>query len=160
MEICIIVTALATGILPNIKKLDLINALLNCMGLDRPKQPDGIKPELWNALLPDNIDVGGKWIGFIERFLSVVAAWTMHYEILIAWFAFKVASKWQTWSNLVKIPDKIENISDLDFLKVRRILSARLYDRLLTGTGINVGLGIAVGLLVKYVYGLFTNCQF
>ncbi|MCK4817702.1 hypothetical protein KA005_18175 [bacterium] len=156
MEILIIIAALAIAILPNIKKWDPINALLNYMGLDRSKIANGIKPELWNALQPDNVDTGGKWIGLIERFLSVVAAWTGGYEILIAWFAFKVASKWQTWSSLVKIPDQLDEISDIDFLKARRILSARLYDRLLIGSGVNVGLGIVVGLLGKYFFKLFS----
>jgi hypothetical protein len=150
MEIWMIIIALAIAILPNIGEKGLTGFILSRMGLDSSKLPDGIPQEIWDAVQPVSADVGGKWIGSIERFVSSIAAWLVVYEILAGWFAFKVASKWETWSNVVKVPDSLDGKTDITYLKARRILSSHLYARFLLGSGINVCVGIVIGVFGKF----------
>ena len=109
--------------------------------------PDGLPIDLWNALRESNTISGGAWLGTLERALGATAIWMNSTELLIGWFAFKVASKWQVWSNVVQIPNEIGEIDNLTFLRARRLWGANLFLRFLLGTLANVLLGICAGVV-------------
>jgi len=67
--------------------------------------------------------------------------------------AFKVASKWESWQNVVRVPDTLTepNVSQLELLRARRQWGAILYTRFLCGTLVNVLIGVLVGTIVRKV---------
>jgi hypothetical protein len=120
----------------------LTKALLDSKGL-RLKGARGDVPDLlWSALQPGGIEKSGALLGHIERILALVSAWTGQYEIIGGWFAFKVAAKWETYSSLLRLPEKVEGIDDLTYLRARRAWGSRMMMRFLVGSGANAILGI------------------
>jgi hypothetical protein len=123
-------------------------------------RPDNITEEVWNALQPSEIEEAGKWLGALERLISAVAVWVNEYVLLAGWLAFKVASKWEVWSNVLRVPPSFPNQSDLDSLRTRRIWGARMMMRFLLGTLANVLLGVVaayVGQRTWEIVGYFCN---
>jgi hypothetical protein len=66
----------------------------------------------------------GAWIGYLERFFFFLVLWVdvdMAFKAIGVWLAFKVASKWETWKNVIRVPQKIDSIiCDLDSLEYLR----------------------------------------
>jgi hypothetical protein len=108
---------------------------------------------LWIALQPAGIAKGGALLGHVERTLALISAWTGQYEILGGWFAFKVASKWETYSNLLKLPEKVEGIDELTYLRARRAWGSRMMVRFLVGSGANAIFGICSAAIGKWSAG-------
>lgn len=94
-------------------------------------------------------------MGSFERILIFFAVWIQEYEIIAGWFAFKVASKWKVWSNVIKVPESLpeskDNISILSYLKARRAWGARILSRFLIGTITNILIGFIVAYGIKYI---------
>ena len=92
----------------------------------------------WEELTLGN--EGGVLIGWIERFMFFGALWLgAGAELLIgAWLAFKVASKWNAWTNVTEVPQKLEGLDDLDFLIARRRWASNVLTTFLVGTGFNI----------------------
>lgn len=91
---------------------------------------------------------GGKIIGWLERFLFFSAFWVGAPSAIGVWLAFKVASKWEVWSNIVAPPDSLPGIEQLDYLIARRRWGSNLLITFLVGTLANVligFLGVVVG---------------
>jgi hypothetical protein len=112
------------------------------------KQTPGI---LWSALQPRDIEASGSWIGFLERTLALISAWTGQYELLGGWFAFKVASKWETYANVLRLPDEINGIDELDYLRARRAWGSRVAMRFLAGSATNAIIGICAAGFGKWI---------
>jgi hypothetical protein len=127
----------------------LTKALLNSKGLRLEGARADVPDALWNALQPSGIEKGGPWLGQVERILALMSAWTGHYEILGGWFAFKVASKWETYANLLRLPDKLPDIDDLTYLRARRAWGSRMMMRFLVGSAANAILGICAAVIGK-----------
>ena len=99
----------------------------------------------WTELTEGN--EGGKFIGWIERFMFFVALLSSAEQLLIAWLAFKVASKWNAWTNVIAVPKEVGELNDLDFLIARRRWASNVLATFLVGTGFNILvaiLGVAV----------------
>jgi hypothetical protein len=128
----------------------LTKSLLDSKGLSLKGARGDVPDFLWNALQPSGIEKGGFWLGQIERILALISAWTGQYEILGGWFAFKVASKWETYANLLQLPEKLEGIDDLTYLRARRAWGSRMMMRFLVGSGANAILGISAAAVGKW----------
>ena len=115
-----------------------ISAVLHALGQDDEiAPPRGANPETWRQISHVQRPRGGAWIGRFERllfFFSMLFA----ASITVGWLGFKVASKWETWTNLYKVPDTIRGINQLDFLRARMDLGSRTYQRFLVGTSANL----------------------
>lgn len=111
--------------------------------------PEGVPDELWNVLRTSGAETQGKWLGVLERLISAVAGWTQSYELIAGWLAFKVASKWEVWSNVLRLPDSFPGVEPISYLKARRLWSSNLLMRFLIGSISNVLLGIAAAYLGK-----------
>lgn len=111
--------------------------------------PEGIPAELWEALRTSGAETQGKWLGVLERLISAVAGWTQSFELVAGWLAFKVASKWEVWSNVLRLPDTFPGVEPLPYLKARRLWSSNLLMRFLIGSISNVLLGLAAAYLGK-----------
>ena len=109
--------------------------------------PAGIDPDEWEDLIKIPGKHGGRWIGITERLLFFIVLWVSAPILVGAWLAFKVASKWESWSNLTRVPNELDDVvSDLAYFKARTRWSSRTMQRFLVGTGLNL-LAAFVGLV-------------
>jgi len=99
--------------------------------------PQGIGSDEWNpATSPSNY--AGKWLGVLEVILYYVAFLIGKPELIAGWFVFKVGSKWEVWHNIVKVPDLVDGIDQIDYLRSRHNWGAFVLNRFTFGTLSNV----------------------
>jgi len=82
------------------------------------RPPSAALTDQWAILT--SASEGGAMLGWLERFIFFVALWAEAHILIGAWLAFKVASKWQAWSNVISVPNSIEGLDPIDFLIARR----------------------------------------
>ncbi len=127
--------------------------------LDRATQdiqlvnPNGISEEDWKSFVrPEGRDEAGRWVGVFERVLAFFSFYSGAHAILGGWLALKVASKWQVWATVIKMPDKLENANAMSYLRARQRWGSWLHTRFLIGTILNVLVGfILAAALMKVV---------
>lgn len=93
-------------------------------------------------------DEGGKILGRLERLAFFGAFWIESTLFVGAWLAFKVASKWNAWSNVISVPKTISGIDEVDYLISRRRWGSQVLMTFLIGTLANIiigFLGVVVG---------------
>ncbi len=110
--------------------------------------------EDWN-LVTDFDFPGGEKIGRIERFVLYFGILFGNGILIGAWLTFKVAVKWESWSNIVKVPMK-DDKGDPDAFGfvLRRYWGTLVYQRFLVGTGLNLlyaGLGVFIGNVLFWI---------
>lgn len=88
-----------------------------------------------------------KWLGIVERLVGATAGYSGEYLIVGGWLAFKVASKWENWTNIVKL-DK----TDIDDFEKRKTYGGNVYTRFLIGTAINILIGATIGYGIKRLF--------
>jgi len=113
----------------------------------RPSPPVGIDANVW-------LDIIGRGsaasvLGHLERLLAFAAFWQEAPIIIAGWLAFKVASGWNNWSFIVRLPEKIEGVKDLDYLRARSQLGSWVFHRFLIGTLSNVLAGLGAAVVAK-----------
>ena len=71
--------------------------------------PKGIDQIRWeNAFsTPEGVQPVNRIIGFLEVVFYFMAFYIGKAELIAGWLAFKVASKWQAWATILKVPEKI-----------------------------------------------------
>ncbi len=91
--------------------------------------------------IPDNLSLYNQWLGAMERFLFLSAIYIGHAELIGIWLVFKVASKWQAWQNITKVPEKIyedwenkKEINPIDYLRYRNFIATTTLQRWLIGS--------------------------
>jgi hypothetical protein len=94
----------------------------------------------WKELTSGN--EGGEFIGRIERFIFFVAFLIGAPVVVGGWLAFKVASKWNAWTNITAVPKQVEGLADLDAAIGRRRWASHVLTTFLVGTGYNVCAGM------------------
>jgi len=115
--------------------------------------PKGVDKQKWASLVSNDTNEGGdgaSYIGKLERMLFYLALVIKTPELILGWFAFKVASKWETWNNLIKVPNYLKNRNDLDYLLARKRWGTKTYQRFLIGTLLNLFAG-----LIGYAFYVF-----
>lgn len=100
----------------------------------------------------------GAWLGILERILSFIAFYEEAPVVIAGWLAFKVASKWQVWTNVIKLPKELGEAKedDLSFVRARRYWAQMLLMRFLIGTLSNVLIGMAIAFVMSGGSG--NNC--
>ena len=116
-----------------------------------PKERADLK-ELWENLNPQTAGHDGKWIGWLEQVIGVIAALSGHYEFIGGYLVFKVASKWEVYSNIVKIPDQLADVEPKDFFFLRKRLAGLLYSRFVLGTSTNIIIGVLIGYIISFIF--------
>lgn len=112
--------------------------------------PSEIKEEQWNRLTGGN--EGGWILGNLERFLFLGAFWIQSPAIIATWFAFKVASKWNAWSNVISLPKTLPDVNEVEYLIARRQWGSQLLATFLVGTISNLIIGLIGFLIGRYGY--------
>lgn len=119
------------------------------------KRPTRVPTDAWKiivdsieSLLADGSSAG--WIvGSFERFLYVIAIQQGVLLLVPAWWAFKVATKWQVWSGvfdafrLKQPPLDDDTYSDFNIC-ASRYFRWRVSQRFLIGNLLNIVLAIAI----------------
>ncbi len=111
--------------------------------INRPKIA---KLRSWKDVFQIPSERGSSWIGRSERVLFYLS-WFLVPEMIAGWLLFKVASKWEVWNNIYKMPAKFERNTVKDSLVARIWLGARTYQRFLLGASLNI-LDSIIGLIV------------
>jgi uncharacterized membrane protein len=86
----------------------------------------------------------------LERLLYFGAFWNKEPLIITAWLAFKLASKWNVWTNVIAVPGKINQIDPLDYLIARRKWGSHLLLTFLIGTLSNLILAYVGVIAMRY----------
>ena len=135
----------------------IIPVLLRALGnREKISPPQGADLYIWQQIVATQGIEGGMWVARLERllfFLTVILTPT----VAVGWLAFKVASKWEAWTNLHKVPDAIEGVDPLDFLRARMALGSLTYQRFLVGTAANL-LAAFIFLGVFYLLSEYLPC--
>lgn len=80
-----------------------------------------------------------KVLGFFERFFFFIILLSGHIVILAGWLAFKLASKWQVWSSILKHPESFNNGSDKMFeFRIRNSFGSMILQKWLLGVLLNL----------------------
>ena len=117
-------------------------------------RPARITDQAWSDLTSIPGLRGGRWIGHLERFLFFVSLIAGAPELVVAWLAFKVASKWEAWSNIYKIPEEIPGATKFESLLARTRWGSRTFQRSLVGTAANIAAAF-IGLLAFHLTVLY-----
>jgi hypothetical protein len=118
---------------------------LVALGARKPIRPPLIPDHVWNE--HTRVDDGGDWLGFLERTLFFGAFWIGAVSIVAAWLAFKLASKWEVWKNVVRVPVDIEGGQSAEWFSATHTFGSWILQRFWIGTLLNVLLAmLAVGL--------------
>lgn len=107
----------------------------------------------WKKLVSGN--EGGAVLGHLERALFFCAFWTNSEQLIAGWLAFKVASKWNAWTNVVSVPKEIAGLDPIDFLIARRSWASHLLTTFLVGTLANVLASFLGVALARYAATLW-----
>jgi hypothetical protein len=100
----------------------------------------------------------GVILGAVEQAIFFVALWTDGWPLLASWLAFKVASKWQSWTHVAQLPPPpppADAAATSEYAILRHKWVARRYITFVVGTGTNILLaafGVAIGRIVV-IYG-------
>lgn len=114
----------------------LLESLQKKMPLLPPNEETKTK---WEELTAGN--EGGRILGNFERLLFFGAFWFNEPSVVAAWLAFKVASKWEVWANVISIPKTLQGTTDIEYLVARRRWGSQLLTTFLVGTLSNVLIG-------------------
>ncbi len=120
-----------------------------------PNQPSFISTEIWKQIIKR--ESGGAIIGILERFLSLIAFWVGEYSIIAGWLAFKLASKWEVWKNIIQVPNSLDGVPALNWYAVRREIGSWILTRYLVGTLINILIGFVAGYCGKHTVWIYTQ---
>ena len=107
----------------------------------------------WRELTAGN--EGGRILGNLERLLFFGAFWVDAPSVVAAWLAFKVASKWNAWTNVISVPKTLSGTNELEYLVARRRWGSQLLTTFLVGTLSNVIIGFLGVVVGRQGYELF-----
>lgn len=115
--------------------------------------PNSIDISEWeNFTKPKHRDKAGKWLGFLERLLFFFSFYSHAYVIIAGWLALKVASKWQVWVTIIKMPNNLVGQEDnISYLTARQRWGSWLHMRFLIGTNANLLIGFIMASLLDLI---------
>ena len=114
--------------------------------------PNGALAAEWSRVVSGN--EGGRVLGHLERFLFFCAFFANADAVVAGWLAFKVASKWNAWTNVVSVPKDIAGVDPIGFLIARRSWASHLLMTFLIGTLANVIAGFLGVMVARHGYAL------
>ncbi|MFJ6089354.1 hypothetical protein [Pseudomonas chlororaphis] len=114
--------------------------------------PNSALASEWARVISEN--KGGSVLGALERFLFFCAFLANADVVVAGWLTFKVASKWNAWTNIVSVPKEIPNIDPIGFLIARRSWASHLLVTFLVGTLANVIAGFLGVVVARHSYAL------
>lgn len=127
-------------------------------GITVPPPSEALKAD-WEELTSDQNDKSGAWLGDLERITFFFAFWFSAYAVVVAWFAFKVAAKWEAWGNIVALPGALDGTDQIRYLISRRRWASQRLMSFLIGALANVLVAFATVVAAKHlVLPLIRSC--
>ena len=142
-----IIIGLLTVFLLGLTVGPLVRRVQKIIPLDAPHEAI---EEQWTRLTGGN--EGGRVLGNLERLLFLGAFWVHSPAIIATWLAFKVATKWNAWSNVISVPKALAGIDEVEYLIARRRWGSQLLTTFLVGTLSNVIIGFLGFLVGRHGY--------
>lgn len=112
----------------------------------------------WEMIIKGN--ESGAILGSLERIIFFAAFLAEAHIAVAAWLAFKVASKWNAWENVIAIPKKIDGVDDLNFLVARSSLGSHVLMTFQIGTAYNIIAGLFGALIARHLGDVLTSLGF
>ena len=136
--------------------IGMFNSKLIELFVDRKRHRNKMR-DVWQRLIPEiNDDKNispGSYLGWFERILFFGSAYSSKYEIIGVWLAFKVASKWESWKNVVQVPDELpEQKTDedaIDWLQAKKAFGGWNMMRFQIGVILNIFIGVGAAIFIK-----------
>ena len=125
-----------------------------------PPAPENITQGDWEKIYwPGKgiSDPGARWVGILESFLFLAALWLVQPIIIGGWLAFKVATKWEVWRNVVRVPENLGVNNEISYFQARSAWGTWLFNRFLVGTLMNLMIAVAAYSLVLCVFWLWQH---
>jgi len=144
LEVSAVLLGLATTLLIGLG----VSCALKVVEFDIPAPEGFATAEKWNRAFNVQGVKGAGLLGCFERILYFASFWTGANIAIAGWLAFKLGSKWQTWQHIIKVPEDLATIDQLEKFHVLTQFGNRIMARFLIGSVYNVlcGLGgVAVG---------------
>lgn len=109
--------------------------------MEVPRIPGDEVVQTWWKKATEHPPVSGSWVGWTERIVLFYAVLLRSEEAVGIWVAFKLASKWEAWSNIGRLPDQLRGNSTvaekLEYAAARRVWTAQNYCTFVVGTSLN-----------------------
>ena len=96
-------------------------------------------------------DRGARWVGGLERVLFFVGFLQESPELVAGWLLFKVASKWESWQNIIRVPESLDGVDSFEFLRYRHAWGVKVMQRFLIGTLSNILAAIAGVAVTRWI---------
>lgn len=127
---------------------NLQKAAKGILDSSKKKCPTPLKEE-WGYWVKD-VGLGkyNAWLGAFEITFFYICILVNKPEGIGAWLVFKVAAKWESWTNIVNFPkkprvlnkkkNKFNVIDDFEYLRLRNDLATSVLQKFLIGTILNI----------------------
>lgn len=126
---------------------------------EKLRSPEGVDDEKWQSAfqLSKEQMKPTKILGFFEAIIIFISLYIGKPEVIAGWLTFKLASKWQTWNAIMRLPEKIDGIDDIEYIGAKNQIASATLQRWLIGTlgnilagffGLMMGIGIIKGLIL------------
>jgi len=104
--------------------------------------PTGIHSDVWNHAfgISEEKRKLNKYIGFLESILFFFCFYIDKPELIGGWLTFKLASKWEVWNTIMKIPEKLDDdkIPQIEYIGAKNEIAWFTLQRWLFGTLANI----------------------
>lgn len=116
--------------------------------------PTGIGDEEWmKTIKPDSARASSS-LGLLERILFFSSLALAIHEGIAMWLVFKVAAKWESWNNIIKVPNDFGQSSQpVDGLRARNAWGTYVLSSFLIGTIANILAALGGFVVLKIVSG-------
>jgi hypothetical protein len=118
-----------------------VSALVDYGAQEPPSRPRLLPQQIWGD--HTSSDGSGSFFGFLERTLFFIAFWTDGVTLAAAWLAFKLASKWEAWKNIIRVPEKIEDGNASEWFEATHTFGSWILQRFWVGTLLNILFALA-----------------
>jgi len=117
--------------------------------------PAGILAEKWENVFKLSAQEKKHTIilGFMESYLAFLSFWINKPEVIGIWLGFKVASKWECWNTIIKLPERIDSIDPLEYVGAKNRIATYTLQRWLIGTLANISAGFLGMKIARFFQG-------
>jgi len=148
------------GLVSTLVFAKLISMLLAVMIKKHGKftPPSPISQEDWNNAfaIPEERRTPNIYIGYLEATFCYICIYTNQPILIGGWLTFKLASKWQTWNAIMKIPETMDGVNLIQYIGAKNHIAWFTLQRWLLGTLANILAGffgfVLAGLIIKMIY--------
>ena len=104
--------------------------------------PKGIEKAKWEWAFRISNKKAIVIFGWLEAILFFISFSIGKPDLIGWWLAFKVASKWETWALILKVPEGIDGVDPIEYVGAKNRVASNLLQRWLIGTIGNIFAGL------------------